>query len=174
MYRLLIILLILASCKKDTDGFREYTVKAGNHYSQHGAKLILSEYSVDAWFKVDKSWVFGEGVGGCSKIFGISLGHHLNNSARLGYRGFGEMTVGLWVHTPEYPDGYWMPIDSVKVGGVYHCRIAYERGYWVLRMGNREVSVKAGKKKDFGYILYPFAGGDYTLKHNWNVSLKFE
>lgn len=166
----IIVLLALISCKKDSDGFRIYTVKQGKHYCQHEITRTLDKHSIQFEFKVNDSWNFGS-VGGWSKIAGITEGGVHKNSCRLGYRNdHGVKEVGMYV----YADGerYDFVIDTVQ-NGTYYVDMGHVGGEWVMHFNGNIWRAPAGKKKDIGVLLYPYIGGKKTIGHDWIVPIKF-
>lgn len=168
---LLILLILLSSCKKDDDGFRHYTVKAGKHYSNHLPKPIFNQHSVQVWFEVNETWQMPY-TGGWNKIIGIGLGkNHDDNACRLSSRcDDGVMKVGMYTNLDGEDTGF--VIDTVQYG-TYYVDIAHSGGLWCITFNGKTYTAKAGKKYDEGYILFPYIGGEGTIDHPWIVPMKF-
>ena len=180
----ILILILLFSCKKDDDGFKEYVVKAGDHYKSGWRLTPTTKKSLDFEFKTNSTWIWNdqypEGVTGWSKIAGFSEGEHIENSCIiLGYRyENGFMIVGGYgradgVDASDDPlmDGY---IDTLQMDSRYFVRIAREQGRYVIRINGKEWSCRAGKSFDWGFRLNPFVGGNYLIQHDWIVPIKWK
>jgi predicted oxidoreductase len=175
---LLILLIVFVSCKKDSDGFTIYTVKANNERCAHWPNVFHGKNALDFWFKTNSTWLWTDSTSyhshsGWAKIAGLSDGSHRNNSYRLGYKcEYGVMVVALFV---ERGSRYLSEIlDTLQVNSTYHCRLAREGGYYVARINGKEARIEAGKDRKLGYKLFPCMAGSFTLNHNWTVPVKWD
>lgn len=178
----IILILVLASCTKDDDGFTVFVVPAHRETSQIPERAFLpgwNKNSLDFWFKTNDTWLWtDEGAyhshPGWAKITGLSNGpNHREDSYRLGYKSdYGYMVVGLFV---ERGSQYLSAVlDTIQMDAMYHCRLSIEDGYYVARMNGKEVKIECRKDKRGTYRCYPCMAGGYDLNHDWVVPIKYD
>ena len=167
MKRLLIILILIfiISCKKDEDGFTEYTVKAGHEYSRHGIGVSYNKKSIQFWFKVNNTWNM-EYTGGINKVGGTGwFWNHHENSCRLGVKGNVFYQYG-------YADGvpYRIAIDTLGVD-TYYCNIGRVGDEWHLTLEGITHTCPAGRDYKLGIKLFPNLRN--SIDKNWIVPIKW-
>ena len=125
---------------------------------------------MDFWFTTNDTWIWEDQIGshGWSKIRGFSEGNHTQNSLRLGYRyNSPYMITGLYARVNRNIVAIYA--DTIQPNCTYFCQLAREGDYYVMRMNGKEVRCRAGNGKKWGYVCYPYVGGDYTINHDWKV-----
>ena len=180
LFLLLLIMIFIISLSSCSHGWKSYTVKSGNH-STHGISLpLINVDKISFDFKADSSWYYPKDYPpGWNKIRGISHGHHQkNSSARLCYQCWHDtlLVVGAYCYvdgiSPQVNQDLKGVIDTIQPGKVYHCTISRENGKYVIDFENRRWECPAGKDKNWGYILKPYIGGEFTFDHDWLVEIK--
>ena len=166
----ILLLLALVFCKKDDDGYRIYTVKAGEHFCDNVIPTVkLNKHSLQFWFKVNDTWVMPHFS--WSKIAGLSEGDHRENSCRLVYRcSNGFKIIGMYTIMNGIIDAHYL--DTIT-NGEYYCDIGRVGDRWELTFCGEVYTSKAGKRGDFNSRLYPYIGGDETIDHDWVVPIRF-
>ena len=166
---IIFLLVALFSCKKDSEGFTLYTIKAGNIHPNRMPHVFLNDHSISYYFKVNDTYLMTN-LDGWSKLPGISEGHHHKNSCRLVYYcDNGLKVAGMYV----YADGERIEfrIDTLE-NGTYYCDIRHSMGFWHLTLDGETYTCKAGKKVDVGYRLYPCLRNptdyDFIVPIKWN------
>ena len=162
-------LICCSSCLRE-----EYTIKAGNHYTKHGIKLLKAPF-IKFDFVADSTWYYTTENNGWSKICGFSEGLHHNNSARLGYICTNNK---LYIGSYCYVDGERKvnTIQEIYPNTIYECEIYRVMNTYEFVVDDTITIVPATKFSDAikleNYLLFPYIGGTYTLNHNWNCKLK--
>ena len=169
------LLIALLGCKKYEDGFRVFTVPAYKHRSSYYLDRTWNKKSMDFYFTTNDTWIWEDqypgGSHGWSKVRGFSEGLHSQNSLRLGYRyNSPHMIVGLYAKVNGNQVSRYL--DTLEMNCTYFCQLAREGNEYVLRINGKEVRCKAGNGKKWGYLCYPWIGGEYIVKHDWNVLIK--
>ena len=84
---LFMFLLLLLSCGKDDDGYRVYTVKAGNNscnITDVAPKIGYNQESLQFSFRTSSDWLrLDNGV--WNKVTGLALGDHRLHPANMVY-----------------------------------------------------------------------------------------
>ena len=147
--------------------------------------LRWNKDSIKGQFKVSDTWY--NDVNAILKIVGFSDGLHQKNSVRLGWTGHNNI---MWLHSYCYINGVSpqenteqkyrfkiqiFPDDLVtfniyRKNGFYGINIMVEKsdGSWEGDLW----SIKAGKNKRWGYMLYPNMDG--RINHDVHVLLKID
>jgi len=171
------IIFIITSCN---NSWKTYVVKAGNHSSNGTMKLITGVNEIEFLFRADNSWYYREVPNpGWNKIRGFSEGMHQNqSSARLGYQCLSDslLVVGAYcykdgVSPQENPDLKGI-IDTIQPGKEYHCIIKREGSRYKFYFEDKYWDCEAGENINWGYLLNPYIGGNFTLDHDWVVKIK--
>jgi len=174
---LFMILFTLSSCQH---GWKTYIIKAGKH-SAGGVNMIKTNLDkISFSFKADSSWYYLlPDHSGWNKIRGISHGHHQeNSSARLGWRCIGDtmLVVGAYCYvdgvSPQENVNFKSIIDTISPGRTYHCKISRRDNLYVIDFENKRWVGPAGRDLNWGYLLNPYIGGDFTLDHDWKIEMK--
>lgn len=155
-------------------------VKAGDHSTNDLGSPLLNVDKIGFSFKVNSSWYYPQPESpGWNKIRGISHGQHQeNSSSRLGYQCLDDtlLVVGAYCYvdgvSPQENPAQKGIIDTIQPGKVYHCTISRENGKYIIQFEKKRWEGPAGKNLDWGYLLNPYVGGEFTFDHNWVVELK--
>jgi len=174
---IIIVILLFTSC---TNSWKTYIVKAGNHSGTGTLQVISGVDEIEFKFKTDSTWYYKMPANpGWNKIRGMSDGHHqLNSSARLGYQCFDDsvLVVGGYCYmngvSPQENTDLKGIIDTIQPGKQYHCIIRREEGKYKFYFESKYWECQAGDSLDWGYLLNPYIGGDFTLDHDWVVKIK--
>ncbi len=172
-----VLFLLISAC---THSWKTIVVREGNHSSNDISMMLFDTDEIEFYFKADSSWYYREPASpGWNKIRGLSQGHHQNNSsARLGYQCIDDsiLVVGAYCYvdgiSPQINTGLKGTIDTIQPGISYHCIIKRENGRYVILFENKSWTCPAGENLNWGYLLNPYIGGDFTLDHDWVVRIK--
>ena len=174
---LFMVLIFFTSC---THGWKTYIIKAGNHTAGGLSPIKFNLDKINFDFKADSTWyyLYPDNYG-WNKIRGISHGHHQNNSsARLAWRCFGDtvLVVGAYCYvngdSPQDNPNFKAIIDTIQPGIIYHCSITRKDDMYVIDFEDKKWTGPAGKDLSWGYVLNPYIGGDFTLKHDWKIEIR--
>jgi hypothetical protein len=174
------ILAVFISFTSCTHGWKTYVVKSGHHSSGEINPIKLNFDKISFDFKADSTWYYNlPSNSGWNKIHGISHGHHQNNSsARLVYRCIDgqilEVGAYCYVNGKSPQENPWQKdvIDTIQPGSVYHCSISRAHGKYIIEFENKKWVCPAGKDLNWGYLLNPYIGGEFTLNHDWKVEIR--
>ena len=61
--------------------------------------------------------------------------------------------------------------DTIEIDEIYHCLIKHEDRKFKFYFGDKYWECYAGENPSWGYMLNPFIGGVYTLKHDWKIEI---
>jgi hypothetical protein len=171
-----LILAALSSC----NGWKSYVVKAGKH-STNGLSLPrINLDRIEFNFRVNSTWYYPQQeYPGWSKIRGISHGHHQDNSsARLGYQCYDDsvLVVGAYCYvngvSPQENPNQKGIIDTIQPDKIYHCVISRENDKYIIEFEDKKWECPAGEDKNWGYILNPYVGGEFTFDHDWLIEIE--
>ncbi len=135
---------------------------------------------IEFYVKADSSWYYQAPENpGWNKIRGISQGHHQDNSsARLVYQCLYDtlLVVGAYCYvdgvSPQENPAQKGIIETILPGFVYYCAIFRENEKYVIEFDGKRWEGPAGKDLNWGYVLNPYVGGEFTFDHDWNVEIK--
>ena len=157
---------------------KQYTIKEGNHRSgiyfrPHFEKTIL-RYNVT----FGESCIYdlgNENQADINKLCGISFGLHHNNSARFGWACVGGM-IELFAYCYVNKKRVWKSLGLVDVGKTYELHLdVNDKSYhfWVYSPDEptRFKVVDKTKTCKWGYMLYPYFGGDEVAPHDIHIAL---
>jgi hypothetical protein len=130
--------------------------------------------------KVNSSWYYtAPDKHGWNKIRGLSHGHHQeNSSARLGYQCIDDtlLVVGAYCYvdgvSPQENPAQKGIIDTIQPGKVYRCAIRRQYDKYIIEFEDKIWEGPAGREMNWGYILNPYVGGEFTFEHDWLVEIK--
>ena len=173
----LLIIISLTSCN---NSWKKYVVKAGNHSTGDISQPEVNVDKIDFHFKVNPSWYYPQPENpGWNKIRGFSEGHHQeNSSARLAFQCLHDtlLVVGAYCYvngtSPQENTLQKGIIDTIQSGKTYHCVISRENNQYVFNFEDKKWEGPAGEDLNWGYILNPYVGGEFTLDHDWIVEIK--
>lgn len=173
-----LLLLLLIGCCGREDGV--FTVKAGNHYSTwvYPPNIYFGGKQLRFRYRIDDGWFAANNKDGISKIYGFSEGHHhWNSSARLGFIVRDNVImVKAYCYadgvSPQQDEALKPTIRTIEPNRWYSCSISREDGFYVFRHeGAQEVKVNAGKPHSWGYMLFPYIGGRFTLDKDIKIEI---
>lgn len=178
--RLTLSILVLSSILSCNRNWKSYIVKAGNHSPNDISLPIMNVDQIKFKFKVDSSWYYQAPPNpGWNKTRGFSNGQHQNNSsARLGYQRFKDSTlvVGAYCYvngvSPQENPVQKGIIDTIYPGKVHYCEIKRVNGKYIFKFEDKVWEGPAGKTIDWGYLLNPYVGGEFTFGHDWIAEIK--
>jgi hypothetical protein len=181
-------LFILLSCQKVTEEnnivpsqqeFREYFIKAGDHFSDHEAIVLFQGNVLDFKVRFDSSAIYTtlqpSNQADINKLYGFSdnNGQHHEFSARFGWRYYDSK---LSLHAYLYNNGIResKEIATIQIGKEYRCTIVSdkEKYYFVVNGVTTIMMRKATIPKPEGYKLFPYFGGDETAPHDIRIFIK--
>jgi len=168
---------IISACNNK---WKTYVVKAGQHSSSSISQPLTGADLIEFEFKVNDSWYYAPPANpGWNKIRGISHGHHQNNSsARLGYQCLDGniLVVGGYCYadgtSPQQDHSLKGVIDTVQPGNTYHCQIIRTGSLYKFFFNGKSWQCRAGQDLNWGYLLQPYIGGDFTIDHDWVVEIR--
>lgn len=159
---------------------RPFVVRAGNHSSTYLPSLRFYRGNPFVYFRyrLDSSVHSANNMNGISKIYGFSEGHHQwSSSARLGFIIKDNIiTVRAYCYvdgvSPQKNQEQKPEIGKIEINRWYSCRISREDDCYVFDHDGKEIKIKAGRKRWWGYILFPYVGGTFTLGKDLKVEIE--
>ena len=182
MIRILLIILLLFSCQKETDdlGFRVYTIPEGDHSS--GSRFnhpTNSKISFD--FILDESAIYTseipENQHDVNKIYGFSdFGvRHQKYSIRLGWRYIDGNIELCWLRHEEGKHSS-ATIRTIEPNETYRATINITTFYYQIVIDNDTTFVRRRPEGNWGlvrrYYLYPYFGGNEYAPHDITIKIK--
>jgi hypothetical protein len=187
------ILLItsFSSCKKDVmdiinktpqqdaNGFTEYIIKAGQHYSDKSSYQKFNGSELKFTVKFNNTAIYNvkelENKVDVNKLYGFADNNkqHHQFSARFGWRYMdGELTLHAYV----YNNGVRMEeeITTIQPGKEYDCSIKVNGAQYVFSANGKTKTVvrEATTATAAGYKLYPYFGGDEPAPHDVHIWMR--
>lgn len=164
-----------------------YHIIKGTHFSNlglHFDPLLGKKKHVEFRFKFDSSCLYdlgNENNYDINKLFGISIGYHMNNSFRMGWRCVnGKLELHRFIHLNGKMQLENTFIQEIEVDQMYGGRFEREENKITLFLSNmdpdnEEVPYKFVQYFDskcwFSYCLFPYFGGNEPAPHNMEVYL---
>jgi len=167
--------LLLVSCNSKTIN---YTVKAGEHYSNHlitPLKNDVLHYS----FTTDSSWYWETpDKNGWSKVTGIAWNSNHENRVRIVYMRLNN-TIGVLGYyyyingvSPQQNPIQKGILDTITIGNSYQGRLGYENGYYFITLVGKHHSLKVGHPDlSLKTLCNLYIGGTYTIPHDWTSTV---
>ncbi len=178
MKKWLFCFLALVGCRKiDSDGYRTFTIKEGNHRSGYRYK---SNYDNNIKFKVifDESAIYRTkdplNQADVNKLYGVSdCGKsHMEYSIRFGWRYYGGSLQILWFkhEAGEFTFGI---ITSVEINKSHTCTLDIFEDEYIMSVNNISTVISRACPNDYKrYYLYPYFGGDEVAPHTIKIKIK--
>lgn len=174
------VLTVMLTQNSCNNSWKTYVVKAGDHSVNELSKPTVNVDKIHFDFKVNETWYYKAPPNpGWNKIRGLSHGHHQNHSsARLAYQCLDDtlLVVGAYCYvdgvSPQENPLQKGIIDTIQPGKTYHCTIIRRNSKYIFEFGKKRWVGPAGKDMNWGYILNPYVGGDFTFDHDWVVEIK--
>jgi hypothetical protein len=157
-----------------------YEIKKGKHFSGIHLKLHLGVDKIIRKIVFDNSCIYNfknEDQYDINKLFGLSFGHHHNNSARFGWRA-NEDKIEIYAYYYSKGSICYANICSVKSNVPYEYSILIENGVYIFQVENSEgyvIGSHIANKAEtcgWGYYLYPYFGGNNTAPHDMIILMK--
>jgi hypothetical protein len=172
--------LVLLCISLLASGAGTFVIKAGNHSSNHMPVLRFyrGNPSVSFKYRLDEGALAANGKNGISKIYGFSEGHHQRgSSARLGFIvKDNAITARAYCYvdgvSPQKNESQKPEIDRIEVNRWYSCRISREGDCYVFNHDGKETKVTAGRARRWGYLLFPYVGGTFTLDRDLKIEIE--
>jgi len=179
---LLILFLILFSCKKEIDdlGFKVYTIPEGEHSSGNFINHpVNSKITFD--FILDESAIYeseiAENQHDVNKIYGMSdFGvRHQKYSIRLGWRYINGEIQLCWLRHEEsrHSSG---TIRTIEIDEIYNAVINITTFYYQVVIDGDTTFVRRRPEGNWGlvrrYYLYPYFGGNEYAPHDITIRIK--
>lgn len=163
----------------NTPEFRTFIIKKGNNYCE-GNNYIIGEYG-DLRFSaiLDSSCIYTttdpSNQADINKLFGYAdcSSHHHKNSARFGWNWY---QGALRIHAYCYVDSVrkYREIGTVKVNEEFECKLTLQPNVYIFSLNGDTVKMERGcsDQKAYGYLLYPYFGGDEPSPQDMNIKIK--
>jgi hypothetical protein len=165
---------------KRTDGFTEYIIPQGAHFSNNEGvvNLSTSQYRFEVYF--DSTAIYTVPTGDQDDInklsgFADNASVHLQYSARFGWR-WSENRLRLFGYVHNNGQIQEKEIGVIEIGKIYTCSIKVNGSSYVFDVaGLNSVTLPraATTAKAEGYRLYPYFGGDNAAPHEIHIWLKY-
>ncbi|KAA9346099.1 hypothetical protein [Adhaeribacter soli] len=161
----------------DAEGFRIYTIKAGEHDCDNEYKQVTTS-AMHFSVIFDSSAVYQTidpvNQYDINKLYGLAdcnTAHH-SNSARMGWRWVNNQ---LEIHAYVYKNGKRNEdlITAVPIGQPVKMSIEMLDSTYIFKVGDKFTELARGcSGQGTGYKLYPYFGGDETAPHEIKVKVK--
>lgn len=165
--------------------YKEFIINKGWHRSvlfrprfHYNMKSLSFAYTFDSsclydFPEPDKSSI--------NKLYGVSFGHHHNNSIRLGWNCYQNNSIDIFVYLYNQKERGFFRIDNVEPGRKSVCYLHFDRYgnkiYLYLISDNkspiiREIYFDFKNVSKFSYELFPFFGGLNVAPHKMKITIK--
>lgn len=173
---------------------KTFTIKKGKHRSGFRIKPILFRKRTRFHFKFDESALYNNTDGHLDKLYGISFGHHHENSFRFAWRGvdYGELADGfnknhvklipyIYIRGERFDDieynvNYMNTFSEVLLNVWSTCEIEIEGKVAKFIINGTKVFEFPLKERlpFWGYRLYPYIGGEAVADRDVNIDLQIQ
>jgi len=167
---------------------KNFLIEKGKHYSNHFLRLYLFKREIKFKFKFDSNckYFFGnENDSDINKLFGISLGYHMKNSIRLGWRWNiykKQFEILPYAHIngvrmPEYEGKIYNVLSTINSNELAECTIKINKYSYDIEIKTCTsidfVSIPKPYLPRIGYYLWPYFGGNEVTPHNMNIYIEY-
>ncbi len=178
MKKWIFLFLAFIGCRKvDSNGYKTFTIKKGNHRSGYRYKancnnhiefkVIFNESAIykteDPLNQADVNKLYG--VSDCGK-------NHMEYSMRFGWRYYKDKLQILWFKH-EAGKFTFDVITSIELNKPYTCTLDIFEDEYIVSVGGITTIVSRPcsdyKKR---YYLYPYFGGDEVAPHTIKIKIK--
>ena len=158
------------SCSKP-DLVETYVVPAGEHYSTNRG-LSPQNKDIKFEFTVDNTWYWENGLSK-SKVYGLAFSVDPKKySVRLATKIIDdEINLYMFCHNGDKDNPVTKHIGKV-VPGVYYCSLGFRNRQFYLMFQDSTYFIECDKNLKQSVLCYPYIGGDYTIDHDWYVTIK--
>lgn len=172
MIRLLLLIVVLASCQKQEGDI--YEIKKGEHRCNKVSEVL---YNNTLTYKVifDSSCIYkmyDEDMYDVNKCFGIGENNIHDNSNRIGWNTLNTQKIYLYAYVYEKGEREIYLIDSCNVMEEVTMMVAMTDYYIVNVRGVDKFKKKRDNTAGVYYKLLPYFGGTKTAPKNMKISLK--
>lgn len=142
---------------------KKYTIKKGNHRSGWFFKILKKPKVMKVTFMFDETAIYNLNNNDqfdWNKLLGFSRGFHQNNSIRIAWR-WNTVKQVVELTKYEYVNGKRImhePLWEVKIN---------EIATIVFNISDRKFC-------KWGYLLYPYFGGNQKAPHDINILIHYE
>lgn len=184
------ILLLLFSCKKDTNvlkntghgtatQFTKYVIQKGKNYCDDNTYVQTSYSQLNFIAKFDSTAIYAtvnpDNQYDINKLYGFADNNsfHQQYSARFGWR-WSDKALRLFGYV--YNSGVRSSIElgTIAIGAEANCSIKVTSKSYVFTLNGKTDSLPRASvtAKAEGYKLYPYFGGDEPAPHLINIWIK--
>lgn len=164
---------------------KEYTIKQGKHRSGLKFRPVLFKRRLNAVFEFTDSCLYEFGdinQKDINKLVGFSFGYHHRNSVRLGWRAVDMEKIELlaYVYRRGHRIQEWeehLYLGMVKPKERIYLTLEVTRKQYKFSILGDRISKQTAMRRPlilnpFGYMLYPYFGGNYTAPHDVNIKME--
>lgn len=172
---LILVLWSFVGCNTYHNGFIEYKIPKGRHYSKGWRWGITSNPYRHITFQLDSTCLknIQQGTDAWSKVSGFTVFHTHWNSCRVGWRVMNE----------KIQLGYYCYVGHKRIAGVLtetepnainqaECFWDKKTREYVVRINGHEKRISQPRGSLFYLYTYPFVGGRYRANHEMKIWVK--
>ncbi len=154
-----------------------YLIKQGQHYSKPNPTVFTSVSAIifDAVF--DSSCIYTltntSNQNDINKLYGFSdCGtHHLENSARIGWR-WSNDSLRIFAFVHNNGEMIYTEITTADIDSVIHCRITCLSSSYQFEVNGKIAELPRNCSGKYSrYKLYPYFGGDEAAPHDIRIQI---
>jgi hypothetical protein len=176
--------ILFAACKPakvNENGFTEYIIKKGDHYSNHLITKTINTDEFNFIAKFDSSAIYKNvdsvNQADINKLYGFTEDNLTNdhyNSARIGWRWYHEELQLMGYCYNEGQVSYGLIKGNIELGKEVFCSIKKDDGKYIFSVDGSIFTLprKSTSSKFAGFKLYPYFGGDETAPHEIKILIK--
>ena len=154
-----------------------YLIEAGEHDCKPNPFVLTSKTQLTFTAAFDSSCIYTtadpNNQNDINKLFGFSdcNGHHLENSARVGWR-WSNDSLRLFAFVHNNGEMVFREMTSARIGSTIKCRITCLDSSYLFEI-NKSVAVlpRHCSAKVTRYKLFPYFGGDETAPHDIRIAV---
>lgn len=164
---------------------KQYTIKEGNHYSGLRFRPVLFKKRLNFAFSFDESCLYDFGdinQKDVNKLVGFSFGFHHRNSVRLGWRAVDMEKIELLAYVyrkgklvKEWEEHLYLGLvrpNTQLYGTIEVTRWKYKFTILGDKLSKSTELHRPLLLNPFGYMLYPYFGGDNKAPHDINLKMQ--
>ena len=185
-----VLAIILQSCSKNqnivteqinkaaAEEFTEYTIAAGEHYSDKTAIKQVSITQMLFKVKFNSSAIYTTNVSqnqyDINKLYGFTEGDDPHgNSARIGWS-YNDRALRLYAYAYNNGQRISQEISTVNIDETINCAIKIDGNEYVFVVNDKQVKLSRAQAAPTvkGYQMFPYFGGDETAPQKITVFIK--